>query len=70
MSIHAVAYLAKSLQTPCLESHFKVGDFQLASIRGLAEKIDVEIQLPNRDALPTPPAPLIMQSSKLPRVKD
>ena len=70
MAIYAAADMAKALQKPFPESPFHVGESQIKYIRGLAKTFDAEIQLPNRDALPTPtPYPLIKQSSKIPKVK-
>ena len=70
MAIHAVADLAKALQTPRPESHFQVGDAQLKSIRKLSQIFYAETKIPNRDALPTPPELLMKKMAKLPRVKD
>ena len=70
MAIYAALYLAKALQTPRLESPFQVGDAQLKAIRELANIFDAETKIPNRDALPTPPASLMKKSTKLPRVKE
>ena len=59
MAIHAAAELAKALQTPRLESPFHSGESQLKSIMKLAKILDAETKIPNRDALPTPSAPLM-----------
>ena len=70
MAIHAAADIAKALQAPSLESYFQVGDSQLKAISGLAKIFDAETKIPNRDALPTSPAPLMKKSTKLPWVED
>ena len=69
MAIYDAADLAKALKTPRSDSPFQVGESQLKEIMEYNKKFDAEIQLSNRDALPTPPYSLIKQSSKLPRVK-
>ena len=68
MSIHAAADLSKSLQTPRPESPFQMGDSQLKAIRKLANIFYSETKIPNRGVLPTPPDPLMNNSTKLPRV--
>ena len=68
MTINAAADIAKVLQTTRPESHFKLGDYQLKAIRELSNIFDAETIIPNRDALTTPPAPLMKKSYKLPRV--
>ena len=46
-------------------------NYQLKSIRVLANIFDADTQIPNRDAPPPPPLSLpIKKSSKLPRVED
>ena len=70
MSIHAAADLSKSLQTPSPESTFQVGSSQLKSVRELSDIFDAENKIPNRDTLPTPPAPITKKRSKLPKVED
>ena len=55
MAIHAAEYLAKALQTPRPESHFRVRDVQLKAIRELIHIFDAETKIWNRDAFPTPP---------------
>ena len=70
MAIHAAADIAKALQAPSLESHFQVGDSQLKAISGLAKTFDAETKIPNRDALPNSPAPLMKKSTKLTWVED
>ena len=69
MAIHNAADMAKTLQIPRPESPFQVGDSQLKVIRELANIFDAETQIPNRDALPIPPALLMKNSSKLPSVE-
>ena len=56
-AIHAATDLENALQTPRPESPFQMGESQLKAIRELAKTFDAEIQLPNRDTLPTPPIP-------------
>ena len=68
MSIDAAADLSKSLQTPRPESPFQMGDSQLKAIRKLANIFYSETKIPNRGVLPTPPDPLMNNSTKLPRV--
>ena len=70
MADHTAADLSKSLQTSSLESPFQVGESQLKAIRKLETNIYAETKIPNKDALPTPPSPLMKKSSKLPRVED
>ena len=62
--------MEKAFQTPHPESPFQVGDYRLKSIREFKKTFDAEIQLSNRDALTTPPAPILKNISKHPRVKD
>ena len=69
MAIHSAVDLEKSFQTLCSEARFQVEDCQLKAIRELAKHFDARIQLPNRDVIPTPPALIIKQSSKILRVK-
>ena len=69
MAIHADAHLAKALQKTSLESPFQVGDSQIKAIRWLANIFDSETKIPNMDKLPTPLAPLMKKSSKLPKVE-
>ena len=47
-----------------------MGDSQLKVIRELAKIFDTETIIPTRDALTTPPSPLMKKSSKIPRVED
>ena len=68
MNIHAAAYLPKDFQTTSTESPFQVGKYQLKTIGELSNIFYAETQIPNRDALTTPPPPLIKKSSKFPRV--
>ena len=70
MAIHDAKDLAEALKTPGTESTFQVGNSQLKSVMELAKIFDAETQIPNRDALPIPPAPLMKKVTKLPRVKD
>ena len=57
MAIHAAVNMARALQTPRPESPLQVGDYQIKVIRESAKIFDPETQIPNRDALPTPPIP-------------
>ena len=70
MAIHATADIEKALKTPKPGSSFQVGEYQLKKIRELAKMLDAETKIPNRDALPTPPAPLMNKISKLTSVED
>ena len=46
-----------------------MGDSHLKAIRELAKVFDAETKIPNRDALPIPPYPLMKKSTKLPSVE-
>ena len=61
MAVHVAADMAKALKTPCPETPFQVGESQLIAIRGLAKTNYAQIQIPNRDTIPTPPSLLIMK---------